>query len=350
MADFTKDNALLEKDLYLNQSMTDALLDSIRGVSGEDSLSWARPPVRLTGGFFAEMWRIRLKTDNALLAGDLVARVMPDPEVAHWETEVQDHLAKHGFPTPAVRLSAPPGPHLDRAWILMDLAPGEPLLKDFSVAETLANLLQFPRSIPDALARDTAALHSIDPEPLIAKLGTQDVLAELHDQVTEVGQTDLIAAVDQLAQNRPQDGTIVICHGDLHPFNVLTHSVGDTIIDWSTSRLTVPEYDLAYTSIIFLCFPTPVPQIMAPVMEPVIDRVGKTVAERFVGSYEQAVPWSVDRERLSWCTKLHALKILNLVASWYVSGGSGPEDVNHPFLVMAPKLQRYLGLDFPYDL
>ena len=346
MTDFTQDNARLQKEISSNQSMTDALLESIRDVSGEKSLTWARPPLRLTGGFWAKMWRIRLHTESALLAGDLVARVMPDPEVAHWETEVQDHLAKHGFPTPAVRLASPPCPQLDRAWILMDLAPGEPLLKDFSGASTIVNLPQFPRSMPDALARNAAALHAINPESLIAKLGTRDILAELRDQTAEVGRAELIAAADQLAQDRPQEGPIVICHGDLHPFNVLSDPVGDTILDWSTARLTAPEYDLAFTRILFKCLPTPVPQIMAPVMEPAINALGNTVAERFIGTYEQIAPWPVDRDRLSWFTRLHALKILNLVASWYASGG--PEDDTHPFLVMSPKLQRYLGLDLTH--
>jgi len=342
MTDLTLDSDPMQDQRPSNQSTTDALLESIRAVSGEKSLNWARPPVPLTGGFWAEMWRVRLLPNNGPLAGDLVARVMPDPEVARRETEVQDHLAKHGFSTPAVRLSSPPGPHLERAWMLMDYAQGKPLLSALSGAATVANLPQFARSMPDALARDAAALHAIDPEPLIAKHGTRDLLAELRDQTVEAGLAELTAAVDQLARERPKGGPVVICHGDLHPFNVLSHPTGDTILDWSTTRLTGPEYDLAFTRLLFSYFPLPAPRILAPVM----GAAGRAVARRFTQTYDRIGPRPIDRDRLSWFTKLQALRIVTEVGVWYASGG--PEDDNHPFLIMAPGVQHYLGLDLAY--
>lgn len=319
-----------------NQSATDALLESIRDASGDRSLTWAQSPVPVTGGFWADIWRVRLLTDNDSLAGDLVARIMPDPEIAHWETEVQGYLAKHGFPTPAVRLSSPPGPHFDQAWMLMDHAHGKPLLSDLSGATTIAKLPQFVHSIPDALARDAAALHAIDAEPLIARLGTQDLLAELRDLTVETGQAELTAIADQLAQDHPQRDPVVICHGDLHPFNVLYHPTGDTILDWSTARLTGPEYDLAFTRLLFRYWPLPAPRIIAPVME----AAGRRVARRFLHTYDRIASRPIDHDRLSWFTKLQALRIVT-----YVSGE--PVEDSHPFSIMAPKVQHYLGLDLP---
>ena len=287
------------------------------------------------------MFRVQLHTDNPALDGLLVARIMPDPEVAHWETAVQDHLARHGFITPTVRLSSPPGLHLDRAWMLMDHALGKPYLSDLCKSANMADVPHLARLIPDALARDTAALHAIDPERLIAKLGTRDLLSELRKKTVEVGQDELVSVADKLVQDHPQGGPIVVCHGDLHPFNVLSHPTGDTILDWSTARLASPEYDLAFTRLLFQYYPLPVPPHMASVME----RLGRPVARRFLRTYDRIGPRPIDRDRLSWFTRMQALRIVTEVCARYASGES-VEDT-HPFRILASRVQASLGLDLP---
>jgi len=66
------------------------------------------------------------------LDGRLVARMMPEPATATFETAVQRHLTRFEFPVPAIRCAAGPSLDLDRAWSLMDFAPGQPLLAGLS--------------------------------------------------------------------------------------------------------------------------------------------------------------------------------------------------------------------------
>ncbi|MDG2111001.1 MAG: hypothetical protein P8N02_00110, partial [Actinomycetota bacterium] len=153
------------------------------------------------------MWRLRLTTTDTGLRGDLVARVMPDPEVATRETTVQGHLAENGYPTPRIRLASGPTAQLDRSWMLMDLAEGQPLLRDLSGARALLALPRLVKEMPVRLARHAVALHSIDSAELDDE-GDQIVqlLRRYQDQCVEVGRHDLARIAGWLIDHHPQGG------------------------------------------------------------------------------------------------------------------------------------------------
>lgn len=261
---------------------------------------------------------------------------MPDPVVAARETAVQAYLASIGFPTPAVRLAAPPGPDLDQAWMLMDLADGMPLLHDLSGVGAIARLPRLARSLPDTLARHAAALHRYDPGDLPRSSTIEEWLGGLRDIAELAGRKDLVAVTDQLVESRPPSRVQVICHGDLHPFNVLTGADGDVVLDWSLARVADPAYDVAYTRLLLANPPLSVPRSLAPILQ----AAGRSLANRFVRRYDELAARPVDPVQLDWFTKLQTLRVLAEVAE---ADGEVSRSDDHPFLLLEDSLSASLG-------
>lgn len=311
----------------------DSLLAAVRTAAGRDDLDWARPPEPLTGGFWAQIWRVRLARAPGRLDRELVARVMPDPETGVRETAVQAHLADCGYPTPTVRLAAGPGAELDRAWMLMDLAAGRTLLAGLSGPAALARLPRMARSLPDRLARHTAALHAVDPGSLAARLGSADepagMVAQQSSRAAALGRTDLAGVAEWLHRHQLPEQRTVVCHGDLHPLNILSAPAGDTVLDWSSSRITDPAYDIAFTHLM-LSHP---PLVAPPALRPVIGAGGRFLARRFVRTYDTISSEPVDRDELVWFTSLHVLRMVTDVATWQ-AGGDLDQHPGHPFLML----------------
>lgn len=325
----------------------DQLLAAIRVTSGNPDVEWADSPDPLSGGFWAQMWRVRLGGAPPELSGDLVARVMPDARVAARETVVQDHLARAGFATPSVRLAAGPGADLDRAWMMMDFVPGQPLLANLSGPSTLLRLPQIARSMPDRLATIAAALHVVDPGDLASVLADTNtdtdgdgdgdevaaVLQRLGDQARTFGFTGLISLGEWLRKHRRAGDRRVVCHGDLHPFNVLTAPTGDTVVDWSSALIAPPAFDLAFTSLLLSHPPLAAPRVA----QPAISLAGRALSRRFLATYSARSGAPIDAAELEWFTLLHALRILTEVATWEAQGELD-QRAGHPFLALRAPL------------
>ena len=138
---------------------TDALLAALRRHANQPAMAWASPPAALTGGYWAEMYVIELSDPTAELEGRLVARIMPDPATAAFETAVQRHLTRCGFPVPAIRCADGPSREINRAWSVMDFATGQPLLAGLSAGSAIKQAPTLLRRLPDLLAEAAAALH-----------------------------------------------------------------------------------------------------------------------------------------------------------------------------------------------
>lgn len=319
------------------RSTLDQLLDAVRHATGRAETEWAHPPVPLTGGFWAEMWRVALAGPDELTQ-PLVARVMPDAAVGARETAVQDSLARSGYPTPAVRLSAPPGPHLDAAWMLMDHASGDPLLSSLSGARAIVELPRIARTIPERLAHHAASLHRVDPAMLEDALDLPPLIDRLRDQAATIVRPDLEQVANRLRDRRPGGGRAVICHGDLHPFNILSHPHGDTVLDWSAAAITDPAHDIAFTRLLLKRPPLPAPRLV----QPVIAGAGRALAHRFVSTYNRVAHQPVDPPLLEWFTDVHALRILTEVGTWYAEGVRD-HHADHPFNSLVPRLAAGLS-------
>ena len=339
------------------------LLDAIRVTAEDPSLEWLSPPEPLAGGFWAELWRIRLDIGPTHeLAGDLVARIMPDPNTAARETIVQKFLANHGFATPSVRLWAGPTTDLDSAWMLMDLVDGEPLMPSLDSPAMLASLPRIARSMPDTLALCAAELHQVPTGDLARQWNavqdnkvtpgsaTGEYLQGLLSQAQALDSQDLAQFADFLSRSRASlaMGTDpeVICHGDLQPFNVLVSDANDrtatgtskpiyTVLDWSTARITNRCHDLAYTTLLLISPPLTVPGVLAPI----IKMAGRFLSQRFLRSYERFSGITVDSADLDWFVALHSLRVMIDVATWKHEGTLEQHSA-HPYLLMDPILRK----------
>jgi aminoglycoside phosphotransferase (APT) family kinase protein len=321
-------------------SLDDDLLEVLRAATCTPALAFDGPPVRLTGGFWAELVSFRLRGAPSGWEGDLVARVMPDRRIAAKETAIQTGVASQGFPTPSVHLAGGPGDGLGRAFMVMDLATGRPLLGGLGGLGAIAALPKLARRLPDVLGELMARLHRLDPAPVRARLIDADVggrgigalLSGLSDAAGRCDRADLVAAARWLEEHPLAPSPEVICHGDLHPFNLLVDTDGEvTVLDWSASLLAPSAYDLAFTGLVLAEPPVAVPRAFRPM----VNAAGRWLGRRFRRAYSRHAAVEVDPGVLRWFEGVVCLRALVEVAGW-VAAGEVEDRRGHPWLVSGP--------------
>ncbi len=331
--------------------LPERLLAVLRTATGNPRLEFAAPPEPLTGGFWAELLAFRLADAPGGLDGDLVARVMPDPALARKETLVQAEVARCGFPTPKVRAAGGPEDGLGRAFMVMDRAPGTRLLEGLGGTRALTRLPRLATTIPETLAVTMSELHRLDPGPLRSQLDVGLAVATtvtgLLEQLQALSEAhhrgDLAGATRWLAANPPPAASEVICHGDLHPFNLLAGPGGAaTVLDWSAALLGPRAYDVAFTTVIL----TDPPMLVAAPLRPVAGAAGRMLSRRFERRYRHHSGVAIDQGSLRWHQALVRLRALVEVAGW--DARERDQRSSHPWLVLGPafasRLSRLTGV------
>jgi aminoglycoside phosphotransferase (APT) family kinase protein len=322
-----------------NDTLPGQLLDVLRGLTGSPGLEYARPPERLTGGFWAELIAFEVSDPPPGWAGELVARVMPDPDVAQKETIVQVAVAAAGFPTPAVRASGRPEAGLGRAFMIMDRAAGRPLLSGLDGIAAIAQGARLLRQIPETLAATTAKLHSLDPELVRGQLDSaRSVSASVSSRLEALrqisagyGRDDLTRAAQWLIDHPPLPAPDVICHGDLHPFNLLVDGDQITVLDWSAALVGPRAHDVAFTSLLLAEPPLAVPGRLRPAVR----LLGRRMASRFMRAYQHHSGATTRPQELQWHQALVCLRALTEVSGWAYEGQEHAH-AGHPWLVSGP--------------
>jgi len=317
----------------------------LRTATANADLGYADPPQPLTGGFWAELFAFSLAGPPPGWPGELVIRLMPDPALARKETIVQAAVAAAGYPTPVVRASGGPDSGLGRAFMVMDRAPGAPLLSGLSGAGAITSAMRALQQIPGLLAMSMANLHEQDPRLVRDRLDcapdtpvtVSGLLAMLHAAASEYRRPDLTAAAQWLAGHPPPPAPEVICHGDLHPFNVLVDGASFTVLDWSAALLAPRAYDVAFTSLLLAEPPLTVPRAIAPALR----GVGARLASRFAARYQRAAGARIDPRELRWHQGLGCLRALTEVAGWTQDQLAGAR-AGHPWLQSGPAFARRL--------
>ncbi|GAC1479779.1 MAG: hypothetical protein NVS1B12_17360 [Acidimicrobiales bacterium] len=314
------------------------MLEVIRRETGQPGLAYAGDPAPLTGGFWAELVSFRLADAPAGWDGPLVGRVMPSPEIAAKETAFQTEIARQGYPTPRVHAAGGPAAGVNgRAFLVMDLAPGAPLLAGLDGMAAIAKVPSLARRLPKVLAGVLADLHRLDPAPVeraldaagVDRPGQARMIESLRETAATLGRGDLAAAAAWLQANVPADELAVLCHGDLHPFNVLVDTAGDvTVLDWSAALLAPATYDLGFTSLV-LAEP---PLLVSKLLRPTIGAAGRWLSRRFLRAYERAAGLRVDPTALRWQQGLVCLRALVEVAGW-VAAGTIDDRAGHPWVI-----------------
>ena len=190
-----------------------------------------------------------------------------------------------------------------------------------------------------------ARLHALDPDLVRGELEqVRDVpvtvpglLAALARFAGEFGRTDLVDAARWLADHPPGPAPDVICHGDLHPFNLLADGDRVTVLDWSTALLAPRAHDVGFTSL----------QLSEPALRvpgwqrPLVRAFGRVLARRFVRGYQRQAAVTVEPGELRWHQAVVCLRALIEVASWVHEGTDGAH-AGHPWLINGPVFARRL--------
>jgi aminoglycoside phosphotransferase (APT) family kinase protein len=325
---------------------TGQLIGVLRSATGRPDLDYDRQPEPMQGGFWAELFSFSLANPPEGWPAELVARLMPDPRTARKETIVQSAVAAAGFPTPVVRASGGPDCGLGLAFMVMDRAAGRPALSGLDGAPTPAAVRRLLRQIPELLAGSMARLHALDPDLVRSELeqvrGTPVTVAGLVSALAglaaDFGRPDLVGAARWLTDNPPAPTPDVICHGDLHPFNLLADGDRVTVLDWSNSLLAPRAYDAAFTTVLLSEPPLRVPGWQRPL----ILMAGRLMARRFVRGYQQRSAVTIEPGELRWHQAVVCLRALMEVASWVHQGVVG-EHAGHPWLLCGPAFARRLA-------
>ena len=185
-----------------------------------------------TGGFWAELVSFRLRGAPAGWEGGLVARVMPDPASRprkqpsrpKWPPRDTRHRQ---CTSPAGLMTAWAG----RSWSWTSPRAGR-CSTGSAASERSPPCLDSPADCPRA-RRAMARLHRLDPAPVYA-LGSpprwrrdwasETLISGFAASRGVVRPGDLVAAARWLQEHPPRSAPEVVCHGDLHPFNVLVDS------------------------------------------------------------------------------------------------------------------------------
>jgi aminoglycoside phosphotransferase (APT) family kinase protein len=337
----------------VNDELEGRLLDVLRARTGKPELNYAGPPVPLHGGFWAELVAFSLTDPPPGWPADLVARVMPDAWFARKETIVQAGMAAAGFPTPAVRAAGGPDDGVGRAFMVMDRADGSPLLSGLEGIGAIVTVLRTAGRLPEVLASTMARLHAIDPQPIRDQLDREGdeapstvdgLLGMLERLAAGFQRADLAAAARWLLEHPPPPAADVVCHGDLHPFNLLVSDKRVTVLDWSNCMLAPRTHDVAFTS---LMLAEPSIAVPAP-LRPLLRSAGRLLARRFIRRYERNAQVTVAPAELAWHRAVVCLRALTEVASW-VHHGVVADHESHPWLVIgqvtAARLSAVTGIE-----
>ncbi len=300
----------------------------------------------MRGGFWAELLSFSLADPPDGWPAELVARLMPDPVAARKEMIVQRAVAAAGFPAPPVRASGGPDDGLGRAFMVMDRAAGGQPLPGLDGGLTPVVVLRVLRQLPGLLATAMARLHALDPDLVRGELEQvrdvpvtiQGLLAALMRLGDEFGRPDLAGAARWLADHPPRPGPDVICHGDLHPFNLLADGNRVTVLDWSTALLAPRAHDVGYTTLML----SEPPLIVPGWQRPLVRRFGRVLTRRFVLDYQRQAAVTVEPGELSWHQAVTCLRALVEVAAWVHEGTAGAR-VGHPWLVSGPAFAQRLA-------
>jgi aminoglycoside phosphotransferase (APT) family kinase protein len=165
--------------------------------------------------------------------------------------------------------------------------------------------------------------------------GLLGALARFAD---EFGRPDLAGAARWLADHPPAPAPDVICHGDLHPFNLLADGARVTVLDWSTALLAPRAHDVAFTSLLLSEPPLHVPGWQRPLVR----MFGRLLARRFVRGYQRQAATTVGSGELRWHQAVVCLRALVEVAGWEHEGIADTR-AGHPWLVSGPVFAQRLA-------
>ena len=152
-----------------------------------------------------------------------------------------------------------------------------------------------------------------------------------------------------LADHRLATEPEVICHGDMHPFNVLVDDEGrPTVLDWSAAVFAAPSYDLGFTSLMLAEPPLVVPWMLKPLIRSAGSLAGTPIPPPVRG--EGRCPLGCGNPAL--VPGLICLRALTEVAGWAAAGTLSGRD-GHPWVInqsaLIGRLRSLTGINVPAE-
>jgi aminoglycoside phosphotransferase (APT) family kinase protein len=322
----------------------DALLRVLSAHAGRPQ-AFARPPSPMAGGYWAAIYGFELHQPVESLRGPLVLRVMPNPRAAVVETIVQRAVAEQGYSTPRVVLDGV-DEGLGGAFMVMEHADGAPLLDGLAIGGALLGLPKIIRRIALQLSTASVELHELDSQPVRDSLRTAGVEVATLGPNARVAEVRAAAGVSSagfdrlsawLESRRPSFEPAVVCHGDIHPFNLLVSPEGSlSVLDWTNGSLCRREYDVGCTAALLQCAPITVPRVGAGLLR----LVTGSLSRHFVDAYRRMAPINLDV--VDWFETLQYGRCLAAVVT------SPLDDPivgrKHPFRIAAPAMIRQVRM------
>jgi aminoglycoside phosphotransferase (APT) family kinase protein len=268
------------------------LVVHLRGALGEPALELAEPLAAVGGGFDTEIYTVRLRPAPPAWAGPLVLRLLRphhDPAMVLREQATQNTVADLGYPAPRVRLASVDPVPLGAPFLIMERMPGRPLTAR-------------PLGMAGAVCHAQLWLHGLDPAPLGRALGAtatfDGYLATLERRIAQASLAGLSELMAWLREQRPPSMPPVICHGDLHPQNILTDGRAlSGVLDWPNVLVAEPAFDVAATYLILRFIPVELAAVQGGLAW--LMRVGQPImAARYLAAYRRRRP--IDRRRLAY--------------------------------------------------
>jgi aminoglycoside phosphotransferase (APT) family kinase protein len=293
------------------------LVEHLRASLGEPGLSLAEPPAPLGGGFDTEIFTLQLRGAPAAFLRPLVLRVLRahhDPGMVLREQTIQNALADQGYPAPRVVLASLDPVPLGAPFLLMERRSGAPLI---------SRPLGMQRVLLDAQLR----LHALDPAPLARALGEAasfvGYLAALEQRVARAQLRGLTGSMRWLREHQPPSSAPpVICHGDLHPQNVLVEGGRVTgVLDWPNAVIADAAFDVASTRNILRFVPATLVSLPRA-LRWLVNAGQPMLAARYLHGYRRRRP--LDAGRLAYYEVAAAMRALVRAGERRLRGAGDP--------------------------
>jgi aminoglycoside phosphotransferase (APT) family kinase protein len=310
------------------------LLDYLRARLGLPRLDYSESPASVSGGFDTRVFTFRLSGAPGAYEGPLVLRLLgarDNPARALREAVTQNTLADLGYPAPRSLLAVADGAPLGGPFLVMERLPGEALTRAgvFRMRRILLHMQQRLHDLDAdvllrALEREDLASVAAGGPPLgreTMTLGGQ--LAQLGGRVARGRLDGLAQGMAWLVEHRPAGpARPVICHGDLHPSNILVSGTVVTgVVDWPNAVVADAAYDVAATRTIMRLAPLEV-QAVPGAVRWLIRGLRPVMVSRYLAGYRRRRP--LDPGALAYYEALACMRQLARAYENRLRRGAGP--------------------------
>ena len=331
--------------------LADELLLRLRLIGGLGGAMYAETPQAITGGYDTAIYAFHLTGTEGPWHEPLILRLFRpgDTDRPRIEAAVQNALADSGYPCPRALLAGGDDRIDGRPYMIMERVPGRRLIdyitspgrRTLRASSTLATAQVRLHAIDTSGLRERLIAHGLRRDDL-ERLTFDAPFAALESVITGLRLEGLSKAMAWLrAQRRPARAE-VICHGDLHPANVMLEDDGAYhVIDWPGMRFAEPEYDVARSVILLRYAPASEDLVNGPIRA--LLGVGRRLLVwRYQRSYRKRRP--IDAERLRW---YEAFETLRVVAMTLADRSTNPWRNQPAIDGLMGHMRRTSGLELP---